>query len=373
MGEYAQELTRALVAVAPDNRYLLLAAIGAPNPVRSNVGSVEYARTRATPHNAFRRDIWENVTLPRQLTRWGADLFHSTDLLLPLHRLRSATVVTVHDLTVFTIPEAHNRAIGHRNRFLCKRSAGLADVLIAISNATRKDLIEWLGVQDDRIVVVYNGVDRRFVPNSDLEARRRLRNRGINGPFILSVGTIEPRKNHKRLVEAFNRIAPHFPGLELVLAGRPGWLNREVFESIDASPVRDRIRHLDYVSDADLPELYRLATIMAYPSLYEGFGLPPVEAMACGTAVLTSDRSSLPEIVGDAGLIVDPTSVSAIADGLARMLTTPGLLARLREAGLERAAHFSWDLAARQTMAVYERAVERRLGARGRRGLPSLN
>jgi len=180
---------------------------------------------------------------------------------------------------------------------------------------------------------------------------------GVQPPYVLTVGTIEPRKNHVRLIKAFEVVASAFPALKLVIAGKSGWLNGEVFKTAKESSVGSRILFLNYVSDADLPELYRLAEVMAYPSLYEGFGLPALEALACGTPVLTSNNSSLPEVVGEAALLVDPMSVSEIAAGLTAAIENPELRSRMRALGFIQARRFSWDRAARETLRVYEAAV----------------
>lgn len=360
IGQYAQELARGLARVAPAHRYLFFGAAGARPAVRPDGRGVEYQWTRATPSDRYRRDLWENVLLPHRLGRWRADVFHSTAWLLPIRRVRQATVVTVHDTTHFKLRNLHNRLIGPRFRLRARRSIALADAIITVSEATRRDVIDEFGVAEEQVSVVYNGVDQRFTPTPDSAARARLRRQGLRAPFILSVGTIEPRKNHVRLILAFERLAPRFPDLQLVLAGRRGWMYDAVFAAIAASPVRDRIQYREYVPDDDLPELYRMASVLAYPSLYEGFGLPPLEALASGTPVLTANCSSLPEVVGEAGVLVDPMSVDAIAGGLAELLANDGARDHFRQAGLAQAAHFTWDGAARATLAVYERALSRR-------------
>ncbi len=360
IGVYAQELARAMIRMAPSHRYLFFGVRGAPAVAESSPPCVQYLWTARTPQNRYLRHIWENVSLRKHLARWQADLFHSTASFLPLRDLPQATVVTIHDLTCFKLLDVHTRSRGALFRFGVRRSVALADAVIAVSESTRRDIVEIFKIDEDRVSVVYHGVHARFSPVPDPASAQRLLDQQIRPPFILAVGTIEPRKNHVRLIHAFERVAPNFPSLELVLAGRRGWMNRDVFRTIDRSPVRGRIRHLGYVANEELSELYRQASVMAYPSLYEGFGMPLLEALASGTPVLASDRSSVPEVVGQSALLVDPTSVAQIAQGLNTLLTNSALRTRFRQAGIERAQRFTWEAAADATLMVYQKALCRR-------------
>jgi len=368
LGEYVQELVRGLGRIAPHHRYLLFGREGMVPPMVPLVDTlqpnVEYRSTKATPSDRYRRDFWENIVLPRALGRWNADLFHSPAWLLPLRPMSRATVITIHDTTHFKFPGMHNRLIGYRFRLRATRSVALADAIIAISESTKRDIIGQFRVDEERVVVVHNGVNERFSPEPDSDGPARLLRLGVREPYILSVGTLEPRKNHLGLIHAFEHIAEEYPDVDLVLAGRPGWLYEPILQAVERSPYQRRIRLLHYVSDDDLPELYRRAQVMAYPSFYEGFGSPPLEALASGTPVLTSRCSSLPEVVGDAAVLVDPNRIDEISQGLSALISNPGLRQKHRAAGLQQASRFSWSRAAAQTLGVYEMALERYKGRR---------
>ncbi|RME69436.1 MAG: glycosyltransferase family 1 protein, partial [Chloroflexi bacterium] len=232
------------------------------------------------------------------------------------------------------------------------RSVARADHVIAVSEATRQDLIELYGTPAEKISVLYHGVASHFRPQTDPACLHRLRQRYGLGerPFILSVGTIQPRKNFRRLIQAFARLDPPYT---LVIAGGRGWGESDIFAEAVRLGLQDRVHFPGFIADDDLPALYSAAELFVYPSLYEGFGLPALEAMACGTPVVASNRSALPEVVGEAGLLVDPLDVGAIAGAMAQVLTTPELRQKLSEAGQRRAAQFTWDGVARQLLALY--------------------
>ena len=277
------------------------------------------------------------------------DVFHVGEFHLP-GATSTPCVATVYDLTTLTHPEHHvllNRLL-HRRRLRWLRRR--ADGIIAISHSTARDLEARLGVGGERVSVVHlaRGHETDVAGPEAAEIRGRY---GLSRPYILSVGTMEPRKNHERLVRAFAGIRD--PGVDLALVGGEGWRAAEIRRAIDASPARSRIHVLGRVPARDLPGLYAEAVVFAYPSLYEGFGLPVLEAMAAGTPVLTSAVSSLPEVAADAAVLIDPASVDAIRDGLDRLLADPELRAELSRRGRERERAFTWRRAAEQTLDVY--------------------
>ncbi len=298
------------------------------------------------------------------LDRWlpECDIFHATEHLLPRLK-RCKTVLTVHDLIFALFPEHHLPL----NKWFLNRFMPVfvhrADAIITVSESSKRDLIRLYNVPPERITVIYEGVDARFQPNSDPEVSASLRNRyHLPDRFILYVGTIEPRKNLTTLLEAFKQmLVMHSDlkletlNLKLIIAGRPGWLYQPTFDRIKALGLEDHVHVLGYVPGQDLPALYRAAEVFAFPSLYEGFGLPPLEAMACGTPVVCSNASSLPEVVGDAGILVDSRDVAAWHVALARLLVDVGLREELKQRGLRRAAEFTWQRTARQTLDVYWR------------------
>jgi glycosyltransferase involved in cell wall biosynthesis len=236
------------------------------------------------------------------------------------------------------------------------RSIARADVLLADSESTRRDLIELLRVPEDRVFVVYAGVEARFRPEPDPDDAARRQRYALERPYILSVGTLQPRKNYRRLIQAFHRLAQEYGvSHDLVIAGGKGWLYDDVYATIDALRLEGRVRVLGFVDDDDLPALYRGADAFAFPSLYEGFGIPVLEAMGCGTPVVTSNVSSLPEVAGDAALQVPPDDVDALADALWRSISDTALRQVHRTRGFEQVARFTWRRAAEDLLGVYAR------------------
>jgi glycosyltransferase involved in cell wall biosynthesis len=300
------------------------------------------------------RILWEQAIQPWAVRRSGIDLLHSPAFVGPMAG-GCPFVVTVHDLSFLDYPQNFRAMNRSYLRVLARRSVLRARRVIAVSQSTRDDLVKHYGLSPERIDVVYNGVDAGFHPLSAGEIDSFRARNGLPGQFILFVGTLEPRKNVVRLIEAYAHLAGDRP--HLVLVGGKGWLYQEVFERVEGLGISDRVHLVGYVPADELCLWYNAALMFVYPSLYEGFGLPPLEAMACGTPVITSTASSLPEVVGRAALLVDPTDVAALATAMARVLGDPGLRAEMRAAGLERAQHFSWQESARRTVDSYRRAL----------------
>ncbi len=356
LGRYAESLTRALVAAHPE-RYGLFA-----NRERgaAPLAGLEHLpqRTVALGYKPWRMLVWIG-----QLARVGFDrllpdgeLFHATEhLLLPLRAI--PTVLTVHDLIFRHLPEHHkplNRWYLNATMPLYCRRAGQ---IITVSACTRRDLIAAYGVDAAKVTVVHEAADPRFRPQTEQAVAAVRARYGLPARYLLSVGTIEPRKNLTRLLAAFEAL--HGEGLSdgWVIVGRRGWLCADFFARLEASPARQAVILPGYVADDDLPAIYAGAQALALPSLYEGFGLPILEAMACATPVAAADRASLPEIGGAAALYFDPTSTEAITETLRQLLRDRDLRASLRARGLEQAARFSWQRAARETEAVYRKAL----------------
>jgi glycosyltransferase involved in cell wall biosynthesis len=353
MSRHIENLLEHLPAAAPDVRLsVFVGPDGLPDaPPRTNV-SYRVARLRTErPRN---RIVWEQLLAPGQLR--GLDVCH-----FPANVVTVATtcrrVVTVHDLSFERFPELFHRANRAYQRAMVRLSTRLASRVIAVSDSTRRDLVELLGVPERKIEVIPNGVEPAFRPRSADEVAAFRAEKGLPADFILYLGTLEPRKNLLTLLRAYARLRrtrdlPH----ALVLAGGKGWLYETIFAEVERLGLGGQVYFPGFVDFDEQPLWYNAAAVFAYPSLYEGFGLPPLEAMACGTPVVTSDATSLPEVVGDAGLMVAPTDESALADALGRLIDDEPLRARLRAAGPARAAGFGWDSIARRTAAVY-RAV----------------
>lgn len=337
---YCRNLIHELALGHPDDSFLLA--------YRSNRLTRAFRGPKPPPNCT--RVVMEGAAT--KLWARKANLFHGLNQRLPKARFQRS-VVTFHDLFVMTgqysTPEYREKLSN-----LAKDAADRADRILAVSDFTADETARLLGVPRELITTVHHGVETPAeLDPTELEAFRN--DLELDKPFLLHVGAIQARKNCQRLVEAFERL----PGEPLlVLAGAAGFEADEAFARIDLSPARGRIRQLGYVSSEARAKLYRTAAALAFPSLDEGFGLPVLEAMAVGLPVLTSNRSALPEVAGDAALLVDPFSVDAIADGLGRLLSDTDLRAGLMERGLDRASQFTWRRAAEQTWRVYQQVLE---------------
>ena len=259
-------------------------------------------------------------------------------------------VVTVHDVLALRMPQYFSKLISERYRVLARSVVRRSDLVITGSSSSRDDIAELLGVDPARIRVTPYGVEPAFAPREadPDELERRF---GVRPPFVLCVGTLEPRKNLAGAVRAFERVQDDFPEHTLAIIGGRGWKQAEVEQAMAGTDAR--MVRTGYVADEDLPLLYSAADLFLFPSFGEGFGFPVLEAMACGTAVVAGDTTSVPELAGDAALLVDPGSVEAIADAIRAVLGDESTRERLSAAGLERSRDFSWERCAEQTVAVY--------------------
>jgi len=303
------------------------------------------------------RILWEQLVQPWALWRRGIDLLHAMAFVGPLAS-PCPLVVTIFDLSFLRYPQAFRLGNWLYLRLFTRVSARRARRIIAISKHTKADITHWLGVPPERIEVVYCGVEERFhsLPAEEVLAFRR--KKGLPEQFLLHVGTLEPRKNLSLLLRAYARLrAAGGNPPPLILAGARGWMCEGLFSQVEELGLGDSVHFPGYVRPEELPLWYNAATCFVYPSLYEGFGLPPLEAMACGTPVLSSNAASLPEVVGDAGLLLDPVDEEAWAHELARVLSRPELQRELAERGLDRARRFNWRRAAEETVQVYRCAL----------------
>ncbi len=297
--------------------------------------------------------LWTHLRLSWEMMHRSPDMLFVPAHVLPLiHPARS--VVTVHDLGYLHYPEAHTSFARAYLDLSTRYNARFASHIIAISQATKEDLIARYRVPPAKITVIYPGCSNTFRPLDEPERLAILKGRyGIASEYLLYVGTIQPRKNLSRLVEAFGILSSHTGRqYQLVVAGKRGWLYEQIYGKVEKLRLGDRIIFTDYVPDADLPLLVGGARLSVLPSLYEGFGMPLLEAMACGTPVVASRVSALPEVAGEAALLVDPRDVEALAEAMERVLGDEELRSDLRRRGLERAKEFSWDRCARETLAV---------------------
>lgn len=304
---------------------------------------------------------WYRLRLPFPATWFsnGGDLYHASDFVLPpVGRARS--LLTVHDLSFLTVPEcAETRLRAFLSRVV-PRSVNKADHVLADSHSTKRDLIQRLNVPADKITVIYPGVEARFRPSQDPASLNAVRVRyGLQDtPFVLGVGTIEPRKNWPALIWAWASLRktagiPH----KLVVAGRDGWLYEGTYQAAAASGLEDDIVFTGFVPDQDLPALYSAADLFVFPSRYEGFGIPVLEALACGTPVVCANNSSLPEAAGDSALLITADDVEGLSTAMLRLIEDEELRASLRNRGLRHASRFSWSVAAVKLLATYEQVA----------------
>lgn len=352
---YSLHLIRALLAEDTDHRFRLYFNQAPPPGLLT--GTVDW---RVLP---FPR-LWTHGRLSWEMLRDPPDLLFVPSHVLPLvHPVRS--VVTVHDLGYHYYPEAHTLSQNLYLRWSTRHNAGSATRVVVDSEATRRDLASFYRVQEERVHVVYPGRDATMAPVTDPALiESACARHGVTPPYLLYVGTLHPRKNLVRLVQAFASLlrSEEFgatgsaPGLQLVLAGQKGWLYEEIFAQVRKLDLVERVVFTGYLPEAELPALLSGALAFVFPSLYEGFGLPVLEAMACGVPVVCSNASSLPEVAGQAALMADPLDTEAWAQALSRVVVDEDLRRTLVGRGHDQVRRFSWTRTARETLAVLEEA-----------------
>ncbi|RRR75609.1 MAG: glycosyltransferase family 1 protein [Candidatus Viridilinea halotolerans] len=295
---------------------------------------------------------WEQMLAPLLLRHIRADLFHGVLNVAPLV-CPVPSVITIHDLAFIRFPatfRAYNRTYLD---FATRLSAQRASQILVVSEHTKREVVGLLGVPNERVVVTPNAARAHFRPPAPTALAAFRAQKGLPERFVLYVGTLEPRKNLTTLLEAYVEVARHFPEVPLLIGGGKGWLYDAVFRRLDELQLRDKVHFVGYLEEEELPLWYAAAALFVFPSIYEGFGMPPLEAMACGTPVVTSDSSSLPEVVGDAGLMLPPHDHAGFAEAIGRLLSDAALADELRQRGLARAQHFTWRTTAERTLAAY--------------------
>jgi len=362
VGQYVFNLVNSLKKINPENEYHYFYGTYISSEIKNEPSKIVNLARRASFKGII--PYWLKYSIRRLNLRFpvskrGIILYHETNF-IPVMHFGVPEISTVHDLTAILYPETHP---AERVKFFKKRfDKEIHDFryIIAVSENTKRDLIELTDYPPERIIVIYEGYHRRFKKyNNDMRIAAYLQGKGLPQKYILFVGTLEPRKNIEFLIRSYSglekRLRDEHP---LLIAGSKGWYYEAIFRLVDDLNLQSNVHFLGYIPDEELPLLYNGASLFVYPSLYEGFGLPPLEAMACGCPVITSNTSSLPEVVGAGGVMVNPRDESDLRERMEEVLTDEKTRIEMSEYGLQRAKRFSWDKCARETLEVYRRVVE---------------
>jgi glycosyltransferase involved in cell wall biosynthesis len=356
IGTYVRNLIRQLARQDQTTEYVLLC-----HPDDCQAAKALGENFRAVPDDSRPYSIREQISVPMDLRREGVDLFHAPHYVLPPLVL-CPSVVTIHDCIHLMFPQyLPNRLAWGYARASMWAATHRSDRVLTVSEASKRDILRFFHIPPEKIDVIYNGIDDRFWTAPSEDAVERVRERyQLNDPFLLYAGNIKPHKNLERLIEAFDRLRGEgFADLKLLIIGDEISKYTALRRAVHRHHLHKHVRFFGFVPDDTLAVLYRLANVFVFPSLYEGFGLPPLEAMASGTPVVTSNVSSLPEVAGDAALLVDPRDAEAIAGAIRMVLTDRTLREDLRRRGLERARAFSWEQSVARTRAIYSEVLAR--------------
>ncbi len=354
INSYIYNLLRCLPDAGKEHRYTVFLA---DQEAQQAFPKMKTKITSLPTVNPLVRVFWEQAVQPVQLLREGIDLLHSLAFVQPIF-LPCEGIITIYDLSFILFPQRIHPLRRLYLRWGTQYSARKAQGIIAISGSTGQDITRLLGVPETKVYVVPCGVDEGFQPIDDKRVLDEFRKRQhLPAQMILFVGTVEPRKNLVTLLKGYALLRKHILPPSLVIAGAKGWHHQEVFSAVEELGLQGHVIFPGYIPQEELPLWYNAAEFFVYPSLYEGFGLPPLEAMSCGTPVITSNTSSFPEVVGDAGILVNPNSAQDIAEAMQRLLSHDSLRADMRRKGLDRSKEFSWQRAAQETVKVYEQAM----------------
>ena len=356
IGTYTRNLLRHLARIDRDNEYVLLC-----HQPDLGIGAQLGTNFRTVLEPSPNYSIREQIHVPWVLHRERPDVFHAPHYVMP-PAVRCRSIVTIHDCIHLMFPQyLPNRAAYVYARAAMWAATHRSHRVLTVSEASKRDILHFFNIPPEKIVVVHNAIDERFGVSPSEEATALVRERyQLDHRFVLYVGNIKPHKNLVRVVEAFGRLRTRgFDDLTLLIIGDEISKLPALRRAVHSHKLHKHVRFLGYLPDDTLAILYRLAAVFVFPSLYEGFGLPPLEAMACGAPVVTSNVSSLPEVTGDAAVLVDPYDVGSIADGIARVLSDPALREDMRVKGMARAREFSWERSVARTREIYREVAER--------------
>jgi len=363
IGYYTSGLLRGIERLDQINDYVFCIETGQPLEWLPSIGrSSEVNRVWIPRLSPCLVEVWNQIAVPWQIARSRVDVFHAARVETVAWWMPAPTVVTLYDMLTYVYADQLLHT-GLKYRLL-HRFASRCTAIIAISENTKAEICRFLNVPSERVVVIPGGVDERFKPVSDPVQLDAIRSRyGLDGPFVLYVGDLRSelhntRKNLARLVDSFAELIRTYDRpIQLVLAGKTGNYAERLRQQIFALGLTSRVVFTDFVSDADLPALYSAAELFVYPSVHEGFGLPVLEAMACGAPVVCSNATSLPEVAGEAALLVEVRDTRALAEAMRRLLMEPGLREHMIRLGFRQASQFTWERAARATLDLYHRVA----------------
>jgi glycosyltransferase involved in cell wall biosynthesis len=339
---FAKNVIRLLPEIGTEHEFIIF---GNPHDVVTLQNNVILVPTSVMINSSVKRIIWEQTILPYLIKHLNIDLMYYPDHTSPVYKIKPKVIITIHDVSTFAVPDTVGTARRLYKQAVMKRSVQLCDAILTVSETTKREMIKYLPNSAHKTSVVLNGLEKSFSEIQDILILSSIKTKyQLTTPFILYVGTIEARKNIVRIVRAFANGRKHHQWKQrLVLVGTPGYGFDEIERTIEKEGVKDLVTITGYVDDNDLPCIYSLADALIYPSLYEGFGFPPLEAMKCGCPVVASNATSLPEVIGDAGVFVNPYSENEICNALHRVITDKKLHEELVRKGKVRIQQFTWE------------------------------
>jgi len=352
---YVRSLVENIFQIDKKNKYYLIHHKKSSDSIYKNRKEILIPLKRFP----FYREIRKVILMPFILRKYRLDLVHETAQIGPFFLPSNfKKIITIHDLVPLIYPETHSLLTWIHHRIGLQLILNKVDKIIAVSNSTKRDILKFFNIPENKITVIQEGHFDYYKPINDKAVLNKIKKKyNLTFKFILFVGTLEPRKNICRVIQALVNVRKEFPELKLVITGKKGWKYKEVFRLINKLKLNENIIFTGYVPEEDLPVLNNLAELLVYPSLYEGFGLSPLGAMKCGCPVVSSNTSSIPEVVGDAGILVNPFSIKGIAEGILNILKNDKYKSQLIKKGLSQSRLFNWKRFTHQTIELYKETI----------------